>query len=116
MCDSALAGRTAAGPGGPLSSVHGSRADEPCVSADARQAGTHPRDDRGALRCYFGLGPDRLTPERGEHGRQVGERLKTIADSVVHLFLRNDRWILQASIDTDEPEVCSRANDRFGRC
>jgi predicted transcriptional regulator len=39
----------------------------------------------------------------------------TVADSVVHLFLRDDDGILQASIDVDEPEVHSWANDLFER-
>jgi predicted transcriptional regulator len=39
----------------------------------------------------------------------------TIADAVVHLFLRNDQGVLQASIDWDDPAVCSWANDLFER-
>ncbi|KAB1185397.1 MULTISPECIES: winged helix-turn-helix domain-containing protein [Haloferax] len=37
----------------------------------------------------------------------------TIADSVVHLFLRDDNGILQASVDIDEPEVHSWAETLF---
>jgi len=39
----------------------------------------------------------------------------TIADSVVHLFLRDDTGVLQASIDVDEPEVRSWADGLFER-
>lgn len=39
----------------------------------------------------------------------------TIADSVVHLFLRDDTGILQAAIDIDEPEVLAWATDLFDR-
>lgn len=37
----------------------------------------------------------------------------TVADSVVHLFLRDDTGILQASLDVDEPEVHSWATALF---
>ncbi|AFK20988.2 DUF1724 domain-containing protein (plasmid) [Haloferax mediterranei ATCC 33500] len=37
----------------------------------------------------------------------------TIADSTVHLFLRDDNGILQASIDVDEPAVRSWAEELF---
>lgn len=37
----------------------------------------------------------------------------TIADSVVHLFLRDDTGVLQASIDIDDPAVHSWATDLF---
>ncbi|ELZ94505.1 putative DNA binding protein [Haloferax mucosum ATCC BAA-1512] len=37
----------------------------------------------------------------------------TVADSTVHLFLRDDNGILQASIDVDEPAVRSWAEDLF---
>lgn len=37
----------------------------------------------------------------------------TVADSVVHLFLRDDRGILQASLDVDEPAVSAWADDLF---
>jgi predicted transcriptional regulator len=39
----------------------------------------------------------------------------TIADSVVHLFLRNDQGILQASLDLDAPEVHAWATELFER-
>jgi predicted transcriptional regulator len=39
----------------------------------------------------------------------------TIADSVVHLFLRDDNGVLQASIDVDEPAVRSWADELFER-
>lgn len=39
----------------------------------------------------------------------------TVADSVVHLFLRDDSGILRASIDVDEPEVYAWATDLFGK-
>ena len=39
----------------------------------------------------------------------------TIADSVVHLFLRDDNGILQAALDIDEPEVTSWATSLFER-
>ncbi|EJN60818.1 helix-turn-helix transcriptional regulator [Halogranum rubrum] len=39
----------------------------------------------------------------------------TVADSVVHLFLRDDRGILQASLDVDEPAVSAWADDLFAR-
>ncbi|SEL81102.1 helix-turn-helix transcriptional regulator [Haloferax larsenii] len=39
----------------------------------------------------------------------------TITDSTVHLFLRDDNGILQASLDVDEPEVYSWATELFER-
>ncbi|ELZ61132.1 MULTISPECIES: winged helix-turn-helix domain-containing protein [unclassified Haloferax] len=39
----------------------------------------------------------------------------TIADTTVHLFLRDDNGILQASIDVTEPEVLAWADDLFER-
>ena len=39
----------------------------------------------------------------------------TVADSVVHLFLRDDNGILRASLDVDEPEVHAWATDLFAR-
>ncbi|WP_396613715.1 helix-turn-helix transcriptional regulator (plasmid) [Haloferax sp. S1W] len=39
----------------------------------------------------------------------------TIADSVVHLFLRDDNGILQASVDVDEPEVHAWAENLFSQ-
>lgn len=39
----------------------------------------------------------------------------TITDSVVHLFLRDDNGILQASLDIDDPEVHSWATSLFER-
>ena len=39
----------------------------------------------------------------------------TVADSTVHLFVRDDTGILQASLDVDDPAVLSWANDTFDR-
>ena len=37
----------------------------------------------------------------------------TVADDVVHLFLRDDSGILRASVDVDEPEVSAWASELF---
>lgn len=37
----------------------------------------------------------------------------TIADDVVHMLLRDENGVLQASVDTDDPAVCSWAYDTF---
>ena len=39
----------------------------------------------------------------------------TVADSTVHLFVRDDTGIVQASLDVDDPVVSSWANDLFER-
>ncbi|SEO45151.1 Predicted transcriptional regulator, contains HTH domain [Halogranum amylolyticum] len=39
----------------------------------------------------------------------------TVADSVVHLFLRDDRGLLQASLDVDDPAVLAWADETFAR-
>jgi predicted transcriptional regulator len=37
----------------------------------------------------------------------------TVADDVVHLLLRDENGVLQASVDTDDAAVCSWAHDTF---
>jgi predicted transcriptional regulator len=80
------------------------------VSAEAVDAIADDSQLRGRLRSL-------LAAERAEM-RVVAESIPvaaTVADGVVHLFLRDDSGILRASLDVGNPEVRAWADDLFDR-
>lgn len=88
----------------------GEQTFEGVVSADAIDAIADDSQLRGRLRA--------LLRADGAEMRVVEEPIPvaaTVADDVVHLFLRDESGILRASLDVTSPEVRAWATDLFER-